>query len=136
MFDTINEIAVLVTAVLSVAMGSIWYSPLFFGEAWMRATGLSAADLSLSHKQLIGRVVAGIVAGFVFFLALAHAINLGREVGVSIWTIGALLVVLVGSLMVSFVLWEKRPLTYIYIHVGYASVVTFGGLMVLAYWPW
>ena len=33
---TINYIAVLVSAVIGMAIGALWYSPLLFGKIWMK----------------------------------------------------------------------------------------------------
>ncbi len=41
----INFIAVFVSAIIPLIIGSLWYSPVFFAKAWMKETGLSEEDL-------------------------------------------------------------------------------------------
>jgi hypothetical protein len=40
-----NFIAILVAASTTLVVGSIWYSPILFGKAWMKETGLTEVDL-------------------------------------------------------------------------------------------
>jgi hypothetical protein len=136
MVDGISEIAILVTAILAVAVGSVWYSPLCFGEAWMRAAGLKPDDLALPKERLLFLIVAGISANVSLLTVLGWFIVKAQSIQLSEFSVAGFLVVFIVSLMVSIVLWEKRPITYILIHTGYASIVIFGGITVLAYWPW
>jgi hypothetical protein len=136
MFEGVNEVAILVTSILSVAAGSVWYSPLLFGEQWMRAAGLEAKDLAMSTKQIFLRVVLGVVANLVLFYVLARFINASRTGGDSLWALGIALVLFLTASTMSTVIWEKRSWLYIIIHIGYAAVAIFGGLGVLAFWPW
>ncbi|MEK7608678.1 MAG: DUF1761 domain-containing protein [Patescibacteria group bacterium] len=46
---TINYWAVFVSAVLSMAVGAIWYGPLF-GKKWMEIVGANAADIEARKK--------------------------------------------------------------------------------------
>ncbi len=41
----INYLAVLVSGILSMIVGSLWYGPLF-GKAWMKEEGFTEADLT------------------------------------------------------------------------------------------
>ena len=40
-FSTVNWLAVLVAALASFAIGSLWYSPVLFGKAWQRLSGMT-----------------------------------------------------------------------------------------------
>jgi hypothetical protein len=40
-----NFYAVLVAALTTLVVGSIWYSPMLFGNAWMKETGLTEEEL-------------------------------------------------------------------------------------------
>lgn len=136
MLESINEIAVLVSSILAIAIGSIWYSPLLFGTHWMRAAGLKDDDLVISQSQLIKLIGSAIVANLVLFNVLARTIAEFELVGTVIWSTALLLTLFLAAFTVSSVIWEKRPLSYVLIHIGYAAVVIFGGMGVIAYWPW
>lgn len=132
MFTGIHELSVLVSAVLSVAIGSIWYSPLLFGRPWMRAAGLTVEDEELSGTEAFLLTVKGVLLQTVFFFAVAALMSQAE----SLLTLGALLSVLLVSFMVSAVVWERRPLSYLLIHAGYGVLALATGIGIIAYWPW
>ncbi|MCM3905322.1 MAG: DUF1761 domain-containing protein [Pyrinomonadaceae bacterium] len=67
-FSTINYLAVLAAAVSTFVLGGLWYSPLLFGKAWMRANGFSEADLQTFSKARM--------FGWSIFFSLVMALNL------------------------------------------------------------
>jgi hypothetical protein len=73
-----NILAILVAAVSALVVGFIWYNPKVFGNAWMKAAGLS-------EEQLKGSNMAKI-----FALALLFAILLAFSLqGMTIHQMGA-----------------------------------------------
>ncbi len=136
MFENINEVAILVSSILAIAIGSVWYSPLLFGTKWMHAAGLTDSDLQISRAQLLKLVASAIVANLVLFYALAQLIARFDLEGETMWGTGVLLTIFLGGFIITSVIWEKRPISYVLIHIGYAAVVIFGGMAVIAYWPW
>lgn len=132
MFTGIHELSVLVSAVLSVAIGSIWYSPLLFGTPWMRAAGLTLEDEELTGTEAFLLTVKGVFLQTVFFFAVAVLMTQAE----SLLTLGALLSILLVSFMVSAVVWERRPLSYLIIHAGYGIIALATGIGIMAYWPW
>ncbi len=136
MFENINEVAVLVTAILSIAVGSIWYSPLFFGTVWLKSAGLISRDTQLSQKEVVRIVLQGIIAQFVFFYMVAGFLAHFRGSGFSIFDVGTPLAILVVTGMLSQIIWERRPRSYFLVHAGYTIVVLYGGMSIIAYWPW
>ncbi|MBA2527542.1 MAG: DUF1761 domain-containing protein, partial [Pyrinomonadaceae bacterium] len=67
-FSTINYFAVLAAALSTFVLGGLWYSPLLFGKAWMRANGFSDADLqTLSKARMFG---------WSFLFSLVMSVNL------------------------------------------------------------
>lgn len=53
--STINYLAVLVAALSTFILGGLWYSPMLFGKAWMRANNFAEADLqSFSKARMFG----------------------------------------------------------------------------------
>ncbi|HEY0431663.1 MAG TPA: DUF1761 domain-containing protein, partial [Pyrinomonadaceae bacterium] len=49
-FGSLNYLAVLVAAISTFVLGGLWYSPLLFGKAWMRANNFNEADLQTFSK--------------------------------------------------------------------------------------
>jgi hypothetical protein len=135
MFENINEPAVVVASLLAVAIGSIWYSPLVFGAAWMRANGLHTEDDAKKRAAVI-QVIEGICAQIVFFFVIAALVPLTTKGFIAMSTLGTLLVLLIASHMLALAILEKKPLSYILINIGYTAISVFGGLAVITYWPW
>jgi len=69
----INWIAVVVAALASFLLGGLWYSPVLFGKAWQRETGLSDEKLKQGNTAKI--------FGLSFILALLAAWNFANFLG-------------------------------------------------------
>ena len=67
-FSTINYFAVLAAALSTFVLGGMWYSPLLFGKAWMRANGFTEAELQTFSKARM--------FGWSFLFSLVMALNL------------------------------------------------------------
>ena len=46
----VNFLAIAVAAVISTGLGALWYSPLLFGPAWMKALGKTETKVSVAKK--------------------------------------------------------------------------------------
>ncbi len=136
MFENINLIAVLVTAILSVAVGSIWYSPLLFGPLWMRGAGLTSDIDEMSTKKMIHTVILAVFVQGIFFSLVAQFIALSHNNTISLTQIGVLLAGLLVVSMMGSVIWEKRPVSYFLINAGYTVLILFGGVGIITFWPW
>lgn len=136
MFENINEISIFATAVLAAAVGSIWYSPLLFGKVWMQSIGLTLEESEFPKKQMLIATCKGVLAQTVFFFVLAQGIAVAKIVNLSLWMVGVSFLLLLGAHIAQGIFWEKRPLAYFLIQIGYLGFITFGGIAVIAYWPW
>lgn len=136
MFENINEISVLVAAILAAAVGSIWYSPLLFGPLWMKSIGITFADYAVPKKLMVQTIIKGVMLQALFFFVLAQFIAIGRNSALSLITVGTLLAMLILTQYMSPVIWEKKPISYFLIHAGYAVIIICGGMGIIAYWPW
>lgn len=68
-FNTINWLAILLAGISAFVLGGVWYSPLLFGNAWMRENKLTTEDLKKGN--------AARIYGWAFILSLIMAANLG-----------------------------------------------------------
>ena len=68
-FNTINWLAILVAGISAFVLGGVWYSPLLFGNAWMRENKLTMEDVKKGN--------AAKIYGWAFILSLIMAANLG-----------------------------------------------------------
>ncbi len=136
MLDTVNEMAIVVSALLTLAIGSIWYSPLVFGSYWLSAAGLFEADLRASKKNLIRAIIYACIANIFFAYAIARLVALAEAERMAFIEMCLLLVILLGAVMANVVVWEKKPLSYLAIHIGYISLVVCFTTIVIAFWSW
>ncbi len=136
MFLPINEVSVLVTAVLGIAVLHVWYSPLLFGSLWMRSMGKDAHEQDFSQREMLRLTALSIICNGIFFAIIAELIAQSSVVKISASILCVALVGLVTLFMLIGALWERRPLSYVFIHVGYLVVTVFGGMGVIMYWPW
>ncbi|WP_010180843.1 DUF1761 domain-containing protein [Aquimarina agarilytica] len=65
----INFLIVVLTALIPMFVGFIWYNPKVFGTAWMKACGFSSEDLKGSNMILI------FVLSYIFSVLLAVILN-------------------------------------------------------------
>lgn len=136
MLENIPEVPIIVSSLLAIAIGSIWYSPIVFGKYWMQAIGFTEADLDISQTHMAKLLAFGFVAHLILFFAIAKFVVLTTLFEESMWSIAGFLVLLLSAAMAVSVVWERRPFSYLLINVGYTVIVIFGGMSVIAYWPW
>jgi len=115
-----NYAAVIAAAVITFAVGGLWYSPLLFARAWMQAADLDEARLKRGSLAAI--------FFWSFVCALVMAFNLAAFLGPKATpAFGAFAGLAAGlgwvamSLGVVY-LFERRPLRLWLIHAGYTVV--------------
>jgi hypothetical protein len=69
-FGAVNWLAVVVGMVLSMAMGALWYGPLF-GNLWLRLIGKTADEIEGDPMDYLKTAVAAFIA--MLFLDLVEA---------------------------------------------------------------
>lgn len=57
----IDIMAVLVANIMGMALGAFWYSPLIFGDAWMRCINKTPDTLGSATIPMIGSVIANLL---------------------------------------------------------------------------
>src|SRR5256884_1341327 len=71
--DNVNLLAVLVAAVLTIALGAVWYSPVLFAKQWMHAHGYTPEKVEEMKRR--GGVRAFAVS-FLCYLVMAYVVGL------------------------------------------------------------
>jgi hypothetical protein len=116
----LNWIAILLTPLIGFVIGGLWYGPLF-GKAWMRATGVTEAQVRAQNKAK--------TYGGVFVLNLIAAASLAMFLGPSpTWQFGLIAGLLTGLTFVSVAigvtyLFESRPFSLFAINAGYQTIL-------------
>lgn len=129
----INPWAVLAAALVNFVIGGLWYSPLLFGKAWMKANGFSDADLQRGSPAVIfgvSFVLCLLMAGNLAAFLGDPSVDLGFAVAASVaaglgWAACGLAVV---------ALFERRGAAYIFINGGYLTVSFVAMGLILGAW--
>lgn len=129
-FDQINPAAVFVAALSTFLLGGLWYSPVLFGRAWMRANRFTDEDVARNPKA---RAFGG-SAVFALLMAANLALFLADAKTTLVWgmTAGALAGVGWAAPALAIVaLFEQKSWAYIAINGGYhiASFVVMGAIL-------
>ena len=109
----VNFVAVLVSAVAAMAIGMLWYGPLF-GKKWMKLSGISEKQAKKGMEkgmagmapQMVAQLVASAVMAFVLsmFMSLVGATGVMGGLTVAFWAwLG-----FVATVSLSSVLWEGK----------------------------
>ena len=116
----INWLAVLIAAFGSFLLGGLWYSPVLFGKAWQRETGLTDEKLKQGNMAMIfglSFVLALLAAwNFANFLGPRPSLALGLGAGAS-----AGLLWVAGSFGINY-LFERKSLKLFLINGGYHTL--------------
>ncbi len=118
--NSINWLAVIVAALSSFFLGSLWYSKILFGNSWMKACGFSEEELQDANM--------GKIFGTAFVLMLFAAFNLAMFIGPEADTaFGATAGFFAGIGWVATMigvhyLFERKTLAHFLINAGYSTI--------------
>lgn len=115
-----NLLAVIAAALASFVVGGLWYSPVLFGKAWQRETGLTDEQLGKGNMALIFGLafVLCLCAALVFALFLGPRPKLMLGLGAG-FAAGAFWVA--SSFGVNY-LFERKSLKLFAINGGYHTL--------------
>jgi hypothetical protein len=131
---TINYLAILIAAVVSMFIGMFWYSQMLFGKTWMAAIGKTEEDIKKASTGplYVINTVANLILAYVLAWATryAGAVNAidGAKIGIWVW-LG-----FVVTTLLPVYLFEMRPIKTYFIYIGYQliSLIIMG--IILAIW--
>ena len=117
----VNHIAVFVCALLNLALGALWYSPVLFYKSWLRETKLTEEQLARSNPAK----TYGLALLFALIISYNLAFFLGDTQTDAAW--GAAAGFLAGfgfsALIFAIVaLFEQRSWKYIFINGAYITI--------------
>ncbi len=68
----VNLLAVLACGVAAMVLGSLWYSPLLFGNIWMKELGIKKEAMTDSMKK---KMIVSYIFGFIGSLVTAYVLG-------------------------------------------------------------
>lgn len=139
----VNYWAVLLCGVAAMVVGTLWYGPLF-GKQWMAMTGMTEAEVEAAKKDpssMYRSYGVMFVGALVMAFVLSRGIAFGNAYLGSATTATALISAFwfwagfVAPVMLSPVLWEKKPWTFWALTSGYYLVSMLVMAVILSIWP-
>lgn len=132
---TLNYLAIVVCAILTMPLGFLWYGPLF-GKTFMKLTGMSGQMTPEGKKQANVGYAVSLLTAFVMAYILSHFVDYagattwmdGMQAGFWSW-LGFVVTTNAGG-----VLWEKRPLGLYVMNMAYYLVTLLVMGAILAAW--
>lgn len=132
---SMNLWPILVSTIVAFGVSALWYSPILFGNEWMRLSGISEKDMpgkegvwKLYVIQLIITLVMFTVMGFLISATGSRTVSDGVFLALLLW-LGFSLVSAVGR-----TLWQRVPLKMLLI-VELCTLITWlvGGAIIGAW---
>ena len=133
---SLNYIAIVAAAIVSMIIGFLWYGPIF-GKVWIRLMGFTAKDMEKAKKKGMAKsyiimfigvlVTAYVLAHFVDYME-ATTFLAGMEVGCWLW-LG-----FIAPVMLGMVLWEGKPVKLYLLNVVYQLIIIELMAGILAVW--
>ncbi len=75
----VNYLAVLIAAVVSMAIGFLWYGPVLFGKPWMKLRGYTDESLKKAQAEMGKLYGLSFVLALVTAYILSHMMTLSQE---------------------------------------------------------
>lgn len=142
---SINWLAILVSALIPLVIGAIWYNPKVFGTAWMQATGITEDKIKTASpaKAYSVAVLLSVLLSFYLYMNVLTGgpdeMRHGQEIFMTFKhgaVHGAFLGIFVAlPVLATNAIFEMKSAKYIFINVFYwiVSLTLMGGA--LNAWP-
>ena len=116
-FASINLVAVLVAALVAFIVGSLWYSPLLFGNVWMKLAGVKKKKDPFMWVRFLVYFVGLLVMSFVLahFLIFTSAVTYVDGLVTIFWLwLGFIAPITLGG-----ILWENKSIKLFVLNNAY-----------------
>ena len=131
---SINYLAVIVSGILAMPIGALWYGPLF-SKSWMKEVGLTEEDLKKDFNPgktyglaVVGHIFMALIVAYLLSLTGSATMMQGFQVGVSSWFGFVFLTMFINGLF------ERRSFKLLIINSGYQLVNIIVFTIVLILW--
>lgn len=134
---TINWWAILAATAVAMAIGSVWYGPLF-GDKWLKLVHLTKKETAKDWKTpmlamlifafIQSFVVAHLVVYSAYFYETLSELNVGLMTGFWLW-VGIALPLIISSNM-----FARRPIELTYVEAGNQLLTLLAVASILAVW--
>lgn len=131
MLMNMNYLPVVASAIASMVLGMLWYSPMLFGATWARLLGMRPETMKHDAMTYVwGFLLSLVTAGaFAHILRWANVVELKDALLVAffVWLI-------VAATIYCESLWAKKPLEVAHIDASYKFVALMAIAAILVLW--
>lgn len=115
----LHILAIIITTIVLMALGMLWYSPLLFGKPWMKAMGMDEKDCKKEGmwKYVVSELIVTLAVVVLFNHLLMHL-----AAGVPIMCAALFVWGFVLLAMISTNIWEKKSWTLVLIGASFRLV--------------
>lgn len=120
-----------------MAIGMAWYSPVLFGNLWLKESGRTAADIEAAKKKGMGlTMLIALINALILSYVVAHFVDLmGATLFVDALSLGFWAWLgYVMTVQIHAVLWEGRSWKFFLINTTNALVSILAVTLVLTLW--
>ncbi len=134
-YTPVNIPALLSSALVSMVVGFVWYSPVLFGKPWMKLMGLNAKKMKAAQKNMSKTYglsfVATLVTAFVLSQFISSTLTITVNEGLMVGFLGWL--GFTATTLFTGVLFNEMPIKLFFINSGYqlASMLTMSVVLTL-----
>ncbi len=125
----VNYLAVLAAAVSAFLLGGLWYSPVLFGKAWMRLTGITEERAAQANQAKVFGIafIWSLLGALVFAMFIGPTPAFGSATAAGF---AAGLFWVAGSFAINYQ-FEQKPFGLLLINGGYHTVqyTLFGAIL-------
>ncbi len=119
---TINYLAVLLSAISAMVIGGLWYSPLVFGNVWMKLANITEKQIKEAKKKGMTKsyilmffstvVMSYVLAHFVKYMQIT---TVGNALKLAVW----IWLGFITTILISSVLWEGKPVKLYFLNISH-----------------
>jgi len=132
--ESLNILAMVVCVVTNMVIGALWYSPVLFGNAWLRLTGKKAEDISKEDANK--SMMLGIIPSILITVFLALLVEfVGASTVLDALVVGSLVSIgFIGMSALNLVFFENRSFKLAVLNVGYSFASLNVAAVILTLW--
>jgi len=129
-------VAALLGGALHFLIGGLWYSPLLFGQIWMRGLGLTPQDIEGGRISMVQALGTSALSSLIQTAALAWLFwSAGlTSVGAGALTGAVLSLALGGAPVLRERVWTDRPWPVVFVDLGHEAVAGTAAAALVAWW--
>jgi hypothetical protein len=128
----VSPLAVILSAVVMMVVGSLWYSSFFFGKTWMRLSGIRMSDIRPDEARR-GYVFATFFALLIAYLLGVVAAHAGGNMHALYGGVGLIWLFVMAEQANGFV-WEKQPFALFLLQAFRSLFSLLAGATVFLFW--